>query len=112
MKTVAAFSAYLSKASSITTPPISQIQLRRAWLPGLIREVRIGSRGTNGYRLVHAELTIGMGIRCSSRPVSVLMTFSGAGGLPGPTRVKRLKGVPTASGLEKHKFNRENVNEL
>jgi transposase InsO family protein len=82
------------------------------WLTGLIREIHIASRGTYGYRRVHAELTIGMGIACSTRLVSVLMTLAGIGGLPGPTRVKRLKGKPTADDLVKRKFHRSRVNEL
>ena len=92
--------------------PTSQTQLRRMWLTGLIREIHIDSRGTYGYRRVHAELTIGMGIACSIRLVSVLMTIAGIRGLPGPTRVKRLKGKPTADDLVKCKFHRSRVNEL
>jgi putative transposase len=92
--------------------PTNQTQLRRVWLTGLIREIHIASRGTYGYRRVHAELTIGMGIACSTRLVSVLMTRAGIGGLPGPTRVKRLKGKPTADDLVKRQFHRSRVNEL
>jgi hypothetical protein len=73
--------------------PTSWTQLRRLWLTGLIREIHIASRGTYGYRRIHAELTIGMDIQCSSRLVSVLMTKAGIVGLPGPTRVKQVKGV-------------------
>ena len=79
--------------------PTSSTQLRRLWLTGLIREIHIASRGTYGYRRIHAELTIGMEIPCSSRLVSVLMTKAGIGGLPGPPRVKRLKDVATADDL-------------
>jgi transposase InsO family protein len=53
-----------------------------------------------------------MGISCSRRLVSVLMTRAGIGGLPGPTRAKRLKGKPTADDLVKRKFHRSRVNEL
>ena len=56
--------------------PTSATDLRRHWLTGLIREIHIASCGTYGYRRIHAELTIGMGIPCSSRLVSVLMTRS------------------------------------
>jgi putative transposase len=38
--------------------PLSATQLRRQWLTGLIREVQVASRGTYGYRRVHAELTM------------------------------------------------------
>ena len=54
--------------------PASATELRRRWLMGVIREIRVASRGTYGYRRIHAELTIGMNIPCSSRLVSVLMT--------------------------------------
>jgi len=40
------------------------------------------------------------------------MTQARIGGLPGPTRVKRPKGVPTADDLVKRKFHRSRVNEL
>jgi hypothetical protein len=91
--------------------PTSSTQLRRRWLTGLIREIHIASRGTYGYRRIHAELTSGM-IPCSSRLVSVLMTKAGIGGLPGPTRVKRLKDVATADDLVNRKFHRLSLNEL
>ena len=92
--------------------PTSATELRRRWLTGLIREIHIASRGTYGYRRIHAELTIGMNIPCSSRLVSVLMTRAGIGGLPGPVRIKRLKGVATADDLVNRKFHRLALNEL
>lgn len=92
--------------------PTSNTQLRRQWLTGLIREIHTASRGTYGYRRIHAELTIGMEIPCSTRLVSVLMTKSAMFGLPGPTRVKRLKGVATADDLVHRKFHRLAPNEL
>lgn len=70
--------------------PTTPTALRRQWLTGLIREVHVASRGTYGYRRVHAELTLGMGITVCPRTVSVLMTLAGIYGLPGPIRVKRL----------------------
>jgi putative transposase len=92
--------------------PLSATQLRRQWLTGLIREVHVASRGTYGYRRVHAELTMAMDIQVSSRLVSVLMTQAGIYGLPGPARVKRLKGVATAEDLVNRKFHRLRANEL
>jgi putative transposase len=92
--------------------PTTPTQLRRQWLSGLIREVHVASRGTYGYRRVHAELTMAMGIQCSSRLISVLMTQAGIYGLPGPTRVKRLRGVTTAEDLVNRKFHRLHPNEL
>ena len=92
--------------------PTSATELRRRWLTGLIREIDVASRGTYGYRRIHTELTIGMNIPCSSRLISVLMTRAGIGGLPGPARIKRLKGVATADDLVNRKFHRLALNEL
>jgi putative transposase len=92
--------------------PLSATQMRRQWLTGLIREIHVASRGTYGYRRVHAELTIGMKVQVSSRLVSVLMTQAEIYGLPGPARVKRLKGVATAEDLVNRKFHRLRPNEL
>ncbi len=92
--------------------PTTATQLRRQWLTGLIREIHVASRGTYGYRRVHAELTLGMGITVCPRTVSVLMTLAGIYGLPGPVRVKRLRGVATADDLVNRKFHRLAPNEL
>jgi transposase InsO family protein len=92
--------------------PTSSTELRRRWLTGLIREIHVASRGTYGYRRIHAELTIGMGIPCSSRLISALMTRASIGGLPGPARIKRLRGVATADDLVNRKFHRLALNEL
>ncbi|MFF0991636.1 IS3 family transposase [Kocuria nitroreducens] len=92
--------------------PTSSTELRRRWLTGLIREIHVASRGTYGYRRIHAELTIGMGIPCSSRLISALMTRTRIRGLPGPARIKRLRGVVTAEDLVNRKFHRLSLNEL
>ncbi|MFC6916077.1 IS3 family transposase [Cellulomonas gelida] len=92
--------------------PTSQTQLRRQWLTGLIREVHVASRGTYGYRRVHAELTMAMDVTVSSRLVFMLMHDAGVYGLPGPARVKRLRGVVTAGDLVNRKFHRVRPNEL
>jgi transposase InsO family protein len=92
--------------------PTSATQLRRQWLTGLIREIHVASRGTYGYRRVHAELTMAMNVQVSSRLVSVLMSQAGIYGLPGPARVKRLRGVATADDLVNRKFHRLRPNEL
>ena len=42
---------------------LSPTQMRRQWLNGLIREVHTASRQTYGSRRVHAELSLGMGVR-------------------------------------------------
>lgn len=92
--------------------PLSPTRMRRQWLTGLIREVHVASRGTYGSRRVHAELTLGMGVHVSERLVAVLMSLAGIQGLPGPARVKRLRGIATADDLVNRKFHRLSPNEL
>ncbi|WP_425474087.1 hypothetical protein [Saccharopolyspora dendranthemae] len=48
---------------------------------------------------MHAELTRGMGVVVSENLVAELMRIAGIAGLPGPVKVKRLKGVATAHDL-------------
>lgn len=79
--------------------PLSPTQMRLQWLTGLIREVHIASRGTYGSRRVHAELTMALGVGVSKHLVAILMHNAGIYGLPGPARIKRLRGVATAGDL-------------
>ncbi|GFG98854.1 hypothetical protein MTIM_47330 [Mycobacterium timonense] len=46
--------------------PTTPTQLRRQWLTGLIREVHAASRGTYGYRRIHAELALAWASRCAA----------------------------------------------
>jgi hypothetical protein len=65
--------------------PMAPTQMRRVWLTNLIREVHAATRGTYGSASVHAELTLGMGVRVSEHPTregkvyccAVLEAFSG-----------------------------------
>jgi hypothetical protein len=75
--------------------PLAPTKMRRQWLTGLIREVRVASRGTYGARRVHAEFTLGMGIVVSDSLVAILMHNAGIYGLPGPAKIKRLRGIVT-----------------
>ncbi len=92
--------------------PLAPTKMRRQWLTGLIREVHTISRGTYGYRRVHAELTMGMGVTVSDRLVFTLMHDAGLYGLPGPKRAKRLRGIATADDLVNRKFHRPGPNQL
>jgi transposase InsO family protein len=92
--------------------PLSPTKMRRQWLTGLIREVHIASRGTYGSRRVHAELTMALGVYVSKHLVEILMHNAGIYGLPGPARIKRLRGVATAGDLVNRKFHRLSPNEL
>ncbi|MGF7122746.1 transposase InsO family protein [Rhodococcus sp. BE178] len=53
-----------------------------------------------------------MGIVVSENLVARLMRLAGIAGLPGPAKVKRLKGVATADDLLHRKFHRLSPNEL
>ena len=92
--------------------PLAPTKMRREWLTSLIREVHLQSRGTYGSRRVHAELTKGLGVFVSERLVAVLMHHAGIYGLPGPARVKRLRGIVTADDLVNRRFHRDRPNQL
>lgn len=92
--------------------PITPSELRRHLLTALIREVHVTSRGTYGYRRVHAELTMAMGVSVSDRAVFKQIRLAGMSCLPGPVRTKRLRGVVTADDLVNRKFARARPNEL
>ena len=73
--------------------------MRREWLTGIIRDIHVASRGTYGYRRVHAELTHGHGVLVSANLVNLLMHNAAIVGLPGPGRASRNSGVPTDDDL-------------
>lgn len=92
--------------------PMSPTRMRREWLTALIREIHADSRGTYGSRRVHAELTKARGIQVSLGLVTLLMHHAGVAGLPGPAKVKRIKGTPTSDDLVARKFARSDLDEL
>ncbi|MEV4731870.1 IS3 family transposase [Saccharopolyspora sp. NPDC049426] len=92
--------------------PMSPTMMRRQCLTGLIREVHDASCKTHGSRRVHAELTRGMGIVVSVNLVGELMRLAGIVDLPGPVKIKRLKGVAPADALVHRKVHRLSTNEL
>ena len=92
--------------------PLSPTKMRREWLTALIREIHKDSRGTYGSRRVHAELTLGRGVHVSKGLVTILMHDAGIAGLPGPAKVKRIKGAPSADDLVERKFARSQLDEL
>jgi len=94
------------------TRPMSPTMIRRVWLTGLIREVHADSRGTYGSRRVHAELTKVRGIHVSLALVRILMHNAEIVGIPGPRKVKRIRGTPTSDDLVQRKFERSFLDEL
>lgn len=53
-----------------------------------------------------------LGVCVSKHLVAILMHNAGIYGLPGPARIKRLRGVATAGDLVNRKFHRLSPNEL
>lgn len=92
--------------------PPTQSEPRRQWLIGPIREVHVTSRGTYGYRRVHAELTMAMRVTVSDKTVFKMMHEVGIYGLPGSARAKRLRAVFTSDDLVNRRFSRPHPNEL
>lgn len=76
----------IDNARRLGVPSSESAQPPRQWLTGLIREAHVTSHGTNGYRRVHAELTMTMGVTVSEPTVHTLMPLAGIYGLPGPIR--------------------------
>jgi putative transposase len=63
--------------------PPSALALRHTWLTELIRQVHVDSRGVYGARRVHAELTLGHGVRVGTEAVTLLMRRAGIQGISG-----------------------------
>ena len=72
--------------------------IRHALLTDAIREVHTLSRGTYGFRRVHAELTLGRGIIVGRNTVEMLMRRAGIKGLPNRRRPKPRHDIPAVRG--------------
>ena len=92
--------------------PLAPTKMRREWLTGIIRDVHVASRGTYGYRRVHAELTQAQGVFASANLVNLLMHNAAITGFPGPGRASRNAGVPTDEDFVKPRFIRHGLNQL
>jgi len=69
--------------------------MRREWLTGIIRDVHVASRGTYGYRRVHAKLTQAHGVFVSANLVNLLMHNAAIAGLPGPVECLAIQVSPS-----------------
>ena len=67
----------------VEDPPTSARSIRHAWLTDLTHQTHQQSRGTYGASRVHAELTLGYGVRVGRNAVAMLMRRVG---LAGPRR--------------------------
>lgn len=86
--------------------------VRHAMLAELITQVHDESYGTYGARRVHAELTMGRGIKVARCTVELIMGRLEIAGLPGRPRHRKIPNVPTAQDLVNRDFARSEPNRL
>jgi putative transposase len=92
--------------------PLSPRAVRHAWLTEVIREIHVGSREAYGARRVHAELTLGRGIRVCHEMVETLMQRAGLQGISGRPRYRRVPHEATAKDHVDRQFHRTEPNQL
>jgi putative transposase len=90
----------------------SALELRRAWLRGLICQIHAESRGVYGYRRIRAELRLGRQIVVSRKLVHKLMAEAHLQGLPTRKQRRSLVNVATSEDLVCRDFNRDAPNQL
>lgn len=79
----------------------------------MIRQVHTASRGTYGAPRVHAELTMGYGVKVGHNAVEMLMSRAGPLGLPGSRRPhKQVVPEYTAADLVDRRFARAEPDQL
>lgn len=86
--------------------------MRHALLTDLIHEVHAASRGTYGYRRVHAELTLGRGLVVAHGTVELLMARAGLAGVTGRPHWKGSRPDLIAKDLVERQFSRDGPNRL
>ena len=73
--------------------------VRHALVTETIRQVHLASRGTYGYRRVHAELTMGRGLVVGHGTVELLMARAGITGVTGAPKWRRARPDLLATDL-------------
>jgi putative transposase len=86
--------------------PPSARSLRHLQLTDAITGIHTASRSTYGFRRVHAELTLGLGLQVSHGTVELLMRRAGLRGLPGSRRPRPKRETPSAADLVNRNFTR------
>jgi len=86
--------------------------VRHALVTETIRQVHLASRGTYGYRRVHAELALGRGIVVGHGTVELLMARAGLKGVTGAPKWRRARPDLLATDLVDRRFTREGVDQL
>lgn len=92
--------------------PASARSVRHAWLREIIARVHADSRKTYGSRRVHAELTLGRGIRVCLGTVEMLMRRAGISGICGRPRYRCAPNVASAGDHVARDFYRCEPNQL
>src|SRR3954452_71814 len=86
--------------------------VRHALVTETIRQVHLASRGTYGYRRVHAELTLGRGLIVGHGTVELLMARAGLKGATGAPKWRRARLDTLATDLVDRRFTRDGVDQL
>jgi transposase InsO family protein len=86
--------------------------LRHVWLTDFIRQIHTDCRGVYGARRVHAELTLGHGVRVGHLAVEMLMRRAGLQGVSGRPRDRRAPHLPTAGDHVDRQFQRADPDQL
>lgn len=94
------------------TRPPSARAVRHAWLGGLIRQIRTDTRGAYGWRRMHAELTLGHGIRVGHSQVELLMRRAGITGRTGRPKWRQTANLATATDLVDRRLTRDDRDRL
>jgi len=92
--------------------PPSARAVRHAWLTEAILGIHAASRGTYGFRRVHAELALGLGIHVHHGAVLTLMRRAGLHGLPGNHTRRPRPPTPSVADLVNRDFTRHARDQL
>ena len=88
-------------------------EIRMAWLTDLVLAVHADSRGTYGWRRVHAELVFGHGIIVNRKTIRKIMRAQHLHGLPGMRKTFRSKANRASTAdLVERRFDRPAPNQL
>ncbi|MCG0285244.1 IS3 family transposase [Streptomyces sp. PSAA01] len=86
--------------------------VRHAWLTEAILGIHAASRGTYGFRRVHAELALGLGIHVHHGAVLMLMRRAGLHGLPGNRTRRPRPETPSVADPVNRNFTRQARDQL
>lgn len=90
----------------------SERAVRHAMLSDLIAQVHANSYATYGIRRVHAELTMGRGVKVGHNQVGLLMRRAGLQGVAGRRKWRRIRPDNIATDLVQRTFSRSGPNQL